>query len=137
MLQDAKRTICLASMTLSGYICAALRDAAQRGVVVRIIVNELSKAISADKLNGDNIFFKVYRHSPACRLALHGHKDHGQSLFHQKFLLVDVKFLSYGSCNSSEACFKNHHENLLFTNDQRFLQPFRQEFWTRWKEFGS
>ena len=141
LLKKAKTSICIASMTLSGLsICAALRDAAKRGVKVRVIINDFSekqsRMFSPDELAAANISVRVFRDTTAYRLTLHGDKA-SEQLFHQKFLVVDEKEMCYGSCNCSEPSFEKHYENLVFTNDKRFILPFRQEFRSRWKEFSS
>ena len=56
-------------------------------------------------------------------------------LFHQKYVIVDEETVMFGSCNLTETSFRKHYENLVTTNDSRFVEPFITEFKARWDEF--
>ncbi|OWA54369.1 hypothetical protein BV898_18773 [Hypsibius exemplaris] len=131
VLASSRKTLRLATFKLGGeVIIHRLVQAAQRGVLVEVIVDTLEENI-VQRLEQAGIHLRIYQQSRAAR------EPHNQdAIFHQKYLIVDDRYLMYGSCNLSELSFTGHHEDLVSTNDVRFVQPFSVEFRARWAEFS-
>ncbi len=102
-----------------------LRNAAQNGVRVRVLVNEIDRAEHSggywDELlaAGGQLRFKRVNEGTSQRL-------------HHKLAIIDGKYLINGSGNWSGSAFFNNYENFLLWEHPRVVRRFRELYHRLW-----
>ena len=121
LLHQARRTadICVFTIT-DDRISDAIFDAHRRGVSIRIITDNEK----ADDLGSDIARFE------AARIPLR--VDRSPFHMHHKFAILDRKSLLTGSYNWTRGAARDNEENLIVTNDPRFVNPFLTTFEQLW-----
>ncbi len=121
----AVRTVDICVFTITDdRISRAIREAHRRGVQVRIVTDD-EKAHDAGSdtlaLGRDGVPVRV---------------DDSPFHMHHKFAIFDGRLLLTGSYNWTRGAAENNQENLLVTDDARFVRPFVAEFERLWTQFG-
>ena len=62
--------------------------------------------------------------------------DRTAAHMHHKFLIVDNALLLTGSYNWTKSAAQSNHENVLVTNDARFVCSFIETFEALWTSFS-
>lgn len=145
MPRDAKRAISSLTSHLAGAkseilvaiysftnreISKALRDAAKKGVKVRVIYDKESNEDTDKSTIG---YLAKLRNIEVCRLSGNFSKN-GKYVgkMHSKIALIDGKFLVIGSANWSKSAFENNYETLLITQNGDFIQKSQKELERMW-----
>lgn len=123
-LNETKKTldVCM-YMINSDIFTNALINAQKRGVTVRLIVNE----------DNDRALWKLGENGIAKRSKQPNKVD---CLMHHKFIIIDNKKIILGSLNWTVAGIRQNYENTFLTNQQEFIEPFREEFQRLWNNFS-
>ena len=127
-INTTKSTIDVAVYSFtSGEIAQALVDAEKRGVQVRFIIDteQATNKNAEDKYLGKNGI-------PIKHLS-----GIGRGIMHDKFAVFDGKEALAGSYNWTESAEHYNHENALFTEEEKVVKGFEQEFEKLWKEGGQ
>ncbi|PAF42843.1 phospholipase D-like domain-containing protein [Helicobacter sp. 11S02596-1] len=107
-------------------IAKSLKNAAKRGVKIRIIYDKESNQNNPHSTIG---YLSKYKGIKTCllqgRLAKNA-KYHG--IMHQKLAIIDDKTLFLGSANWSKNAFENNYESLLKTDDKPIIQKATSYF---------
>jgi mitochondrial cardiolipin hydrolase len=123
---DAKRAIDVCVYTVSDdRLCAALIDAYQRGIAVRILSDD----------------HKVHdAGSDVLRLRDRGldvRLDDTAFHMHHKFAIFDGTRLATGSFNWTRNASTGNEENLVVTDDARLVRSFGAQFERLWGKFAG
>ena len=125
-IDRAERSIELAVFSFTdGAVADALGRAAERGVVVRAILDQRQ----ARQKSSQAITLRARR----CQVRLLSGTGRGW-LMHHKFLLVDGRLLWTGSYNFTGNADRNNAENGLVLEDPKVAARYREEFERIWKE---
>ncbi len=126
LLEGARGTLDVCVFTLTDdRIRDALLGAARRSVVVRVITDdEKTGDLGSDvaTLRGAGIPVRT---------------DRAESHMHHKFAIADGHVLVTGSYNWTRQAADHNQENLMVTDDARFVAPFQREFDALWRAFGA
>lgn len=106
-------------------ISSAVLSAHQRQVKVRIL-SDNDKAFDA----GSDI--ERFRQA-----GIPVRVDRGPDHMHHKFAVFDNRALLTGSFNWTRSASKGNHENIIVSDDARFVGPFVKEFQRLWDEMGD
>lgn len=115
--------ICVFTIT-DDRISRAIREAHARGVQVRIVTdNEKAFDTGSDTqaLAAGGIPVRV---------------DDSPFHMHHKFALFDGTTVLTGSYNWTRGAASSNQENLIVSDDQRFVRPFAEEFRRLWEAFA-
>ena len=125
LINDARETVdCCVFTITDDRITDALRCAHKRGVQVRIISDDRkSEDLGSDVDSLERVGIPV-------RL------DRTAAHMHHKFLIVDNALLLTGSYNWTKSAAQSNHENVLVTNDARFVCSFIETFEALWTSFS-
>ena len=126
LIGRAKRTleVCVFTITCN-EIADEIEAAAKRGVMVRIITDdEQAKSQGSD----------VTRLGKVSNVAVR-HDGDAKSHMHHKFAIIDNRILLTGSFNWTRSAVLHNKENVLCTDVQGLVQPYREEFRNLWKQF--
>lgn len=123
-LNETKKTldVCM-YMINSDIFTNALINAQKRGVTVRLIVNE----------DNDKSTWKLAINGISKRSK---QPNNFEYLMHHKFIIIDNKQIILGSLNWTVAGIRQNYENSFLTNQQEFINPFREEFQRLWNNFS-
>ncbi len=116
--------VCVFTIT-DNRLFRALVDAHRRGVRVRVLTDE-------DKSHDKG--------SDVARLAEAGlqvRMDFSQHHMHHKFAVFDARQVITGSYNWTRSAAEHNQENLLITDDPRFVRPYREAFDRLWEEVAA
>lgn len=115
--------ICVFTIT-DNKIAAALQDAHERGVEVRIITDDRKahdRGSDIEDLSYDGIEVR---------------EDRTPAHMHHKYAIVDGNWLINGSYNWTVSAWKANEENLVVSNNQDLLQQFQTAFDQLWRRLG-
>lgn len=119
----ASADICVFTIT-DDRISAAILEAHRRGVRVRIISDdEKSTDRGSDVLD-------LERAGITLRL------DDSEAHMHHKFAIFDHHFLVTGSYNWTRSAATSNEENIVVSNDPRFITSFGRTFDGLWQEYA-
>lgn len=124
LLGGARRTaeICVFTIT-DDRIAKAVLDAHRRGVQVRIVTdNEKAYDLGSDV-------------ESLAKAGVPVAVDISPFHMHHKFALFDGKTLLTGSYNWTRGAARENEENLVVTDDPRFVAAFTKEFEHLWEKF--
>jgi cardiolipin hydrolase len=121
LLANASRTadICVFTIT-DDRVSDAILDAHRRAVAVRIITDNAK----AEDEGSDVERFE--------RSGIPTRVDRSPFHMHHKFAILDGATLLTGSYNWTRGAARDNEENLIVTNEPRFLSPFRETFERLW-----
>jgi phosphatidylserine/phosphatidylglycerophosphate/cardiolipin synthase-like enzyme len=121
LLANAVKTIdiCVFTMT-DDRLSDEILHAHRRGIEVRIITDDAK----AEDLGSD---VPRFEESGIPTLV-----DRSPFHMHHKFAIIDAKTLLTGSYNWTRGAARDNEENLIVTNDPRFLSPFQEAFDRLW-----
>lgn len=123
-IDEAKKTLDICMYMFNCNIFSdALARAHNRGVCVRLIVNE-DFVKTTWKLGCIGISKKVLGNSS------------NENLMHHKFVIIDNKKIILGSLNWTLMALRKNWENVFITNNLKIIDPFRQEFERLWAVFA-
>ncbi|MEO0325993.1 MAG: phospholipase D-like domain-containing protein [Myxococcota bacterium] len=111
--------VCVFTIT-DNRLFRALVDAHRRGVHIRVLTDE-------DKSHDKG--------SDVARLAAAGldvRMDFSRHHMHHKFAVFDARQVVTGSYNWTRSAAEHNQENLLITDDPRFVRPYREAFERLW-----
>ncbi|MEM1413552.1 MAG: phospholipase D-like domain-containing protein [Myxococcota bacterium] len=111
--------VCVFTIT-DDRVAKAMLDAHRRGVQLRVLTDE-------DKSRD--------RGSDVARLARAGLEvrvDGSRHHMHHKFAVFDARLVITGSYNWTRSAAEHNQENLLITDDPRFVRPYREAFDRLW-----
>jgi cardiolipin hydrolase len=124
MLRTCKKTLDIAIFTLTNdKISAAINEAFERGVEVRIIADD-----DCCKMMGSDVF----------RLALNGIKvktDDARFHMHHKFAVLDHSVVITGSFNWTSQAVKFNQENIIFYENKALAASYTEEYNRLWDTF--
>jgi len=125
LLANASRTadICVFTIT-DDRVSDAILDAHRRAVAVRIITDN---AKAADEGSDVERFERSGIPTRVDRSAFH---------MHHKFAILDGATLLTGSYNWTRGAARDNDENLIVTNDPRFIAPFHKTFERLWTKLA-
>ena len=125
LLHQARRNadICVFTIT-DDRVSEAILDAHRRGVSLRIITDNEK----AEDLGSDIARFE------AARIPLR--VDRSPFHMHHKFAILDDQTLLTGSYNWTRGAASDNEENLIVTDDPRFVKPFRTTFDRLWNRLA-
>lgn len=112
--------ICVFTIT-DNSVSGAILGAHKRGVKVRIITDPdkaLDRGSDVARLQDAGIPVRV---------------DHASDHMHHKFALFDGKIVVTGSYNWTRGAAERNLENIVISDDSRFVGPFRDEFERLWQ----
>jgi len=95
-----------------------------RGVRVRVITDKAQKeALGSDigELQAAGIEVRM---------------NTSQYLMHHKFCILDGHVLMNGSFNWTQGACENNNENVMITNENAFVVPFRDQFELLWQDYA-
>lgn len=122
---DTRRSadVCVFTIT-DDRVSASILGAHRRGVKIRLLsdndkANDLGSDI--DQLRNAGIPVAV---------------DTSPFHMHHKFAIFDDRLLLNGSFNWTRAAAASNEENILLTDDDRLIEPFRQEFARLWGQYA-
>ncbi|KAJ1917350.1 hypothetical protein H4219_003261 [Mycoemilia scoparia] len=119
-LKSAKHSIDLAIYSFTDNdLSKIITNAHRNGIKVRII----SEDDQVGKMGNDIEFLRDEASAP------------NESLMHNKFCIVDKRFVITGSYNWSKAARRQNQENILITNSPEAVQSYCREFNKLWKQF--
>ncbi len=123
LLANASRTadICVFTIT-DDRVSDAILDAHHRAVAVRIITDNAK----AEDEGSDVERFE--------RSGIPTRVDQSPFHMHHKFAILDGAKLLTGSYNWTRGAARDNEENLIVTDEPRFLAPFRATFERLWKK---
>jgi len=125
-IDRAQRSIDVAVFTFTdGAVADALGRAAERGVVVRAILDQ--------RQAGQKSSQAITLQARKCQVRLLSGTGRG-GLMHHKFLLVDGRLLWTGSYNFTGNADRNNAENGLVLEDAAVAARYREEFDRIWQE---
>jgi len=126
LLADAGKTadICVFTIT-DDRLADAILDAHRRGVAVRIITDDAK----AEDLGSDVERFD--------RSGIPTRVDRSPFHMHHKFAILDGERMLTGSYNWTRGASRDNEENLIVTNDPRFLAPFVGTFNRLWAKLAT
>lgn len=115
--------VCVFTIT-DDRLADAVLDAHRRRVAVRVITdNEKAEDLGSD-------VERFERAGVAVRV------DRSPFHMHHKFLIVDGSTLLTGSYNWTRGAARDNEENLIITDDPRFVEPFAERFERLWDDLG-
>jgi phosphatidylserine/phosphatidylglycerophosphate/cardiolipin synthase-like enzyme len=129
VLNSATQTIDVASFDLNlPSVVNALAEASQRGVKVRVVVDEENGSQDLDaKLSPGNKAFKTLDVFKAAKIpVVNGGRSNG--LMHNKMIIVDGKTLFMGSWNMSYNDTFRNNNNLLQITDPTLIANYQAKF---------
>ena len=122
-LDEAKRSIDICVFTITDdRLAKPILAAHQRGVTVRIVTDD-HKATDRGS--------DVYRLADA---GIEVRVDQTDHHMHHKFAIFDRRVVITGSYNWTRSAAEHNQENILVTDDPRFVGPYRgmfERFWER------
>ena len=124
LIRGAQQSICICVFTLTdNRVSDAVLDAFERKVAVRVITDD-------DKAQdrGSDVWRFVEAGLP---VRLDNLPDH----MHHKFAVYDGMTSVTGSYNWTRGAAEKNHENILVSDDPRFVKPFTVEFERLWEQF--
>ena len=111
----------------SAQLAAALKDASERGVSVRICLNNNDhydeNRAAQETLAGLGIAFKL----------LQGKAGNGSKM-HHKFMVIDGRAVVTGSYNWTPESESRNYENLILLHDSNLAAAYSAEFEALWSE---
>ena len=108
----------------NGVIAQSLKEAKDRGVKIRIIMDSKQAKGQHNEYN----FFK----NNGFEVKLMTGK--GKGIMHNKFIIFDGKLLMTGSYNISENAERYNYENALFISDVKVIEKYQSTFNQLWKD---
>ncbi|HET7558796.1 MAG TPA: phospholipase D-like domain-containing protein [Limnochordia bacterium] len=124
-LDGAHHHVDIAIYALSNdAIVQAIRNAAQRGVQVRIVADKGQES-------------EGYSAVPALACSMSVHYDTLSGLMHHKFAVIDDQTLLTGSFNWTSAAQTRNAENLLVIHDPQLIAGYEGDFATLWSTESS
>lgn len=125
MLRTCKKTLDIAIFTLTNNkICAAIEEAYQRGVQVRVIADD-----ECCKMWGSDVGILAAK-GIVCKTD-NSVKFH----MHHKFAVLDNSVVVTGSFNWTSQAVKHNQENILFFENKSIAQQYTDEFNHLWNTF--
>ncbi|TYZ64521.1 hypothetical protein PybrP1_006037 [[Pythium] brassicae (nom. inval.)] len=123
-LNNTKHTmdICVFTITCD-EIADAVLAAHARGVKVRVITDD-------DQANGRGSDIQKFIDA-----GIPVRDDNARTYMHNKFCILDDKFLLNGSFNWSRQAVLGNAENLVINRGGRILKRFREQFEKLWKKY--
>jgi len=106
----------------SGEIADALAKAAERGVKIRLIRDQ----IQSSNKNDENAFLK----KSGVEIQIRTGK--GRGIMHDKFAIFDGRQVLTGSFNWTENAERNNFENAFFTDEKTVVDAYEKQFEHIW-----
>ena len=126
LLGEARRQIDICVFTITDdRISAAILDAHRRGINTRIITDNeksLDRGSDIERLQEAGV-----------KLAFDKTSDH----MHHKFALFDQRIVISGSYNWTRSAANHNEENIIVSNDEALVMPFRERFEALWLEMSE
>lgn len=104
---------------------STLMEAKNRGVKIRLIVDDQMSLISSSKA------FKIFEQGVKVRM------DASNFHMHHKFAIIDRKVIMFGSFNWTVQAQRSNRENLHITCDMDVINSYREEFDKLWAEYEN
>ena len=125
LIRSASRSMDICVFTLTDDLIAReVRQAHERGTRVRLIADQ-DKSLDL----GSDIE-ELRRAGVPVRL------DNSKAHMHHKFALFDGGQVLTGSYNWTRSAFRENEENVVVSDDVRFVKAFQAEFDALWAKFG-
>jgi phosphatidylserine/phosphatidylglycerophosphate/cardiolipin synthase-like enzyme len=115
--------LCVFTIT-DNAVSREIYEAFRRGVKIRLITDNdksYDRGSDVEDLDRSGIPIRI---------------DQTDAHMHHKFAIFDGKTLLNGSYNWTRSAFTKNEENVLVTDDARFIKRFQGEFDRLWKRFG-
>jgi phosphatidylserine/phosphatidylglycerophosphate/cardiolipin synthase-like enzyme len=126
-ISGATKTIDMAAYVLTDWpIMDALREAAQRGVAIRIVLD--GGQFSSRETNGK---FEALARAPGVLIRL---KRMGGPYMHLKAYAADRQLLRTGSANFTASGLKQQNNDLVLIADRAAAEAFTRNFETIWSK---
>lgn len=126
MIYDSKKSldICVFSIT-NDHIANAIYVSSQRGVKVRIITDD-----ECMKQKGSDVLDLAHSGIPVRT------DNDERSHMHNKFAVVDDKYLINGSFNWTTQAVNYNQENILIIENKTLVKEYQNEFNRLWNQFS-
>ncbi|WP_435017217.1 phospholipase D-like domain-containing protein [Tundrisphaera sp. TA3] len=125
LLDQARSTVDACVFTITDdRLADGLIAAARRGLEVRVITDDAKAddlGSDASRLNRSGIDLRI---------------DRSPFHMHHKFAIVDRSILLTGSYNWTRGAANDNEENLIISDDARWLAPFLETFDRLWRKFA-
>lgn len=125
LLRGARKSIDLCVFTITdNAVSREIIEAQRRGVTVRVITDNdksYDRGSDIEDLDRSGVPIRI---------------DQTDAHMHHKFGIFDGDTLLNGSYNWTRSAFTKNQENVLVTDDARFVKRFQAEFERLWKRFG-
>jgi phosphatidylserine/phosphatidylglycerophosphate/cardiolipin synthase-like enzyme len=125
LLRGARERVDLCVFTITdNAVSREIYEAFRRGVKIRLITDNdksYDRGSDVEDLDRSGIPIRI---------------DQTDAHMHHKFAIFDGKTLLNGSYNWTRSAFTKNEENVLVTDDARFIKRFQGEFDRLWKRFG-
>lgn len=120
-IKNSHKTLDIAIYSFTNReISKAIRDAAKRGVKVRIVYDKSANKNLTQSTLG---YLAKLNNIEACTLSgLRSKNGKYFGLMHTKMAIIDNKTLILGSANWSKSAFETNYETLLLLNDKDFIK---------------
>ena len=132
LINNAEYSIDIAAYGFSGQdrIVNALRQAKARGVIIRGVVDDYGTSLYPDtKKMIDEFYFKTDVFVPIAQRQFDEAFTRSQSaLMHNKFVIVDNKYLWTGSTNITDNCMTFNANNSVVIYSPEIVQIYEKEF---------
>ncbi|MGK0358873.1 MAG: cardiolipin hydrolase [Bradymonadia bacterium] len=124
LLKSARETIdlCVFTITDNG-VSKEIYAASRRGVKVRLITDNdkaTDRGSDIDDLERAGVPVRV---------------DHTENHMHHKFAIFDAETVLTGSYNWTRSAYTRNQENVIISDDVRFVRQFEAGFNTLWAQF--
>ena len=126
LVTNARRSVDICVFTITDdRISGAILDAHRRGVKVRIVsdndkANDLGSDVDGLKQAGVPVAV-----------------DTSPYHMHHKYAIFDGRLLLNGSFNWTRSATTSNEENIMVTDDDRLIEPFRAEFDKMWRTYAQ
>ena len=132
LINNAKSSIDIAAYGFSGQdkIINALKKAKERGVIIRGVVDDYGTSLYSDTTKIiDEFGFKTDVFVPIAQRKFNEQFTRSQSaLMHNKFVIVDSKYLWTGSTNITDSCMTFNANNSIVIYSPEISQIYEKEF---------
>lgn len=132
LINNAEYSIDIAAYGFSGQdrIVNALRRAKARGVIIRGVVDDYGTSLYPDtKKMIEEFYFKTDIFVPIAQRQFDEAFTRSQSaLMHNKFVIVDNKYLWTGSTNITDSCMTFNANNSVVIYSPEIVQIYEKEF---------
>lgn len=138
LINNAKSSIDIAAYGFSGQdkIINALERAKERGVIIRGVVDDYGTSLYPDTTKMINEFgFKTDVYAPLTKKKMKTDITRSQSaLMHNKFAVIDKKYIWTGSTNISDSCMTYNANNSVVIYSPEIAEVYSKEFAQMYEE---